>query len=117
MDIADRCVILPNERINPHFGRAARGIESSESRKIAPLIKGRPLPNPPHEPIIQRSENMRRRASKFWPLAQVQPHDAANGASEPGAPNPALYSQHQRFKFASSQPRASVDTVDDQTFL
>src|SRR6516165_9512902 len=56
---------------------------------------------------------MRRRASKFWPLAQVQP---TNGASKPGAPNPALYSQHQRFKFASSQPRASVDTVDDQTY-
>jgi hypothetical protein len=62
MDIADHCAILPNERINPRFGRAAHAIESSESRKIAPLIK-RPAaaPNPPHESIIHRSENMRPR--------------------------------------------------------
>src|SRR6516164_690252 len=70
--MADHCAILPNERINPHFGRAARTIESSESGKIAPLIN-RPAaaPIPPHEPIIQRSENMPPRASKFWPLAQI----------------------------------------------
>ena len=48
MDIADRCAILSNERINPRFRRAAHAIESSEPRKIAPLIN-RPAaaPNPP----------------------------------------------------------------------
>ena len=51
-----------------------------------PNLKNRPLinrpaaaPIPPHEPIIQRSENMPPRASKFWRLAQVT-HRAANGA-------------------------------------
>ena len=80
MDIADRCAILPHERINPHFGRVARAIESSESRKIAPLIN-RPAAalNPPHESIIRRPENMRPRASKVSPLAQVT-HRATNGA-------------------------------------
>jgi hypothetical protein len=62
MDMVDHCATLPNERIDPHFGRAARAIESSESRKIAPLIN-RPAaaPNSPHESIIQRLENMRPR--------------------------------------------------------
>ena len=62
MDIADRCAILSNERINPRFRRAAHAIESPEPRKIAPLIN-RPAaaPNPRHESIIQRSENMRPR--------------------------------------------------------
>src|SRR5215467_4767129 len=46
-------------------------------------------------------------------MAQV--HPTINRRPEPDAPRRALYSQHQRFKFASSQPRASVDTVDDQT--
>jgi hypothetical protein len=75
MDIADRCAILPNERINPRFGRAAHAIESSESRKIAPLIN-RPAAalKLPHEWIIRRPENMRPRAPKFWPSAQATHH-------------------------------------------
>ena len=85
-----------------------------------PILKNRPLINRPaaapiplHEPISQRSENMRPRASKFWPLAGHPP--CHQWCPEPVAPNRALYSQHQRFQIASSQPRASVDTVDDQT--
>ena len=75
MDMADHCATLPNERINPRFGRATRAIESSESRKIAPLIN-RPAAalNPPHGSIIRQPENMRPRASKFWPSAQVTRH-------------------------------------------
>jgi hypothetical protein len=72
---ADHCATFPNERINPRFGRAARAIESSESRKIAPLIN-RPAAalNPPHESIIRPLENMRPRASKLWPSARVTRH-------------------------------------------
>jgi hypothetical protein len=116
MDMPDHRATLLNERINPHFGRAARAIESSESRKIAPLINWpAAAPNPRTNRSSNGRKNMRPRASEFWPLAQVHPTNATNRALEPGAPNRALYSHHQRFKFASSQPRVSVDTVDDQT--
>ena len=65
---ADHCAILPNERINRYFGGA---VESSESQKSPVDQSAGRGAHPPHEPIIQRSENMRPRASKFWPLAQV----------------------------------------------
>ena len=86
-----------------------------------PNLKNRPLINwpaaaaiPLHEPIIQRSENTRPRASKVWPFGTGHP-PCHQWCPEPVAPHRALYSQHQRFKFASSQPRTSMDTVDDQT--
>jgi len=116
MDMPDHCATLPNERINPRFGRATRAIESSESRKIAPLIN-RPAAalKPPHESIHPTAG--KHATARIEILAFGAGHPPCHRcALEPGAPNWPLYSHHQRFKFASSQPRASVDTVDDQTY-
>ena len=83
MDMADHCAILPNERINPRFGRAAHAIESSESRKIAPLIKGGPLRNPPartDHPTVGKHATARIEILAF---GTGPTHHATNGASEP----------------------------------
>ena len=107
-DMADHCAILPNERINPRFGRAVRAIESSESQK-SPVDQpasrcAHPTARTDHPTVGKHA------TARIEILAFGTGHPSCRQwCSEPVAPNRALYSQHQRFKFASSQPRASVD--------
>src|SRR6516164_7403282 len=112
MDMADHCAILPNERINPHFGRALRAIESSKSQK-SPVDQsaGRCA----HPPARTDHPTVGKRATAPIEILTVGTgHPPCHQwCPEPVAPNRALYSHHQRFKFASSQPRASVDTSWD----
>src|SRR6516162_7736905 len=105
MDMADHCAILPNERINPRFGRAVRAIESSESQK-SPVDQpasrcAHPTARTDHPTVGKHA------TARIEILAVGTDHPRC---PEPVALNRALYSQHPRFKFASSQRRASVDT-------
>jgi hypothetical protein len=112
MDMADHCATLPNERINPRFGRAARAIESKNRPVDQPA--GRCAQTPAR---IDHPTAGKHATARIEILAFGTGHPPCHRcALEPGAPNRPLYSHHQRFKFASSQPRASVDTVDDQTY-
>ena len=73
MDMADHCATLPNERINPRFGRAARAIESSESQK-SPVDQSASRCAHPHAQTDHPTVGNMPRASKFWPSAQVTRH-------------------------------------------